>query len=119
MPYPVLSIKDLTAEPICISSPDHRSGQLILELEKKANIKLKNVIENNPMNRMQLADRRLQTVFIRLISESGYTYDTSRICMLKEEDDIPVKQVLAYLLKMKDSGKTSAVAEAFKSITDH
>ncbi|MBR3345203.1 MAG: hypothetical protein IKG34_13525 [Solobacterium sp.] len=71
------------------------------------------------MNRMQLADRGLQTVFIRLISESGYTYDTSRICILKEEDDIPVKQVLAYLPKMKDSGKTSAVAEAFKSITDH
>ena len=68
---------------------------------------------------MQLADRGLQTVFIRLISESGYTYDTFRICILKEEDDIPVKQVLAYLLKMKDSGKTSAVAEAFKSITDH
>jgi len=37
--------------------------------------------------------------------------------MLRKEDDIPIKQVVAYLPDMKDNEKTAAVLDGFRAIT--
>ncbi len=108
-----LSLRDLADEPFSTSSPDHRSTQLINLMEEKAGITLKKRIENNPLNRFQLAERGICSCFTMLMDTSVYEYDEKRIFRIADTDHIPIRRTLAYLPQMKYSEKRKLLAEGF------
>lgn len=117
LPYPCLSLSDISDEVLAVSSPDHRASQLIGLLETRTGITFRKKIENNPMNRIQLADIGQCTTIISSMGLYNSSFDTDRLFCLCDEDSITISQILCYLPKLRNSYQVSIMCEAFHAAT--
>ena len=117
MPYPCLHLSDLCDEVISVSGPDHRASRIISRLEKKSGITFRKRIENNPMNRIQLADIGQCSTIISDFGLQHRSFDTARLYCLAEEDSIPIRQVLCSLPEFRRTEQAEIIVEAFRAVT--
>ncbi len=118
LPYPCLSFRDISDEVLAVSSPDHRASQLISLLESRSGITFRKKIENNPVNRIQLADIGQCTTIISSMGLYNSTFDTDRLFCLCDEDSITISQILCYLPKFRNTPQVSIMSEAFHAVTE-
>lgn len=116
--YPSLSFRDLSDEPFSVSSPDHRSAQLIYDMEKQVGITLKKRIENNHLNRYQMAERGICSCFTLMMDFEIYGYDPSRIFVIDEKENKPIRRTIAYLPEVENSEKKQVICEGFRAILE-